>query len=189
MKPLTPSDLWPLPVYEGVRDQFRKEVIEAKKHRRVTVGPYMTFIFENQLTVKFQIQEILRIERITGPEQVAEEVEGFNTMLPGPGELSATLMIELRGSDAEVKAELAKLYRLSEHLWIEVAGKRLKGEMEPGREEPGRGAAAVQYVRFKVPDAQALVRGPAALVVDHPAYPHREELSGDVRRSLAQDLA
>jgi hypothetical protein len=189
MKPLTMSDLWPLPVYEGVRDQFRKEVIEAKKDRRVTVGPWMTFVFENRLTVKFQTQEILRVERITAPAQVSEELEGFNTMLPGEGELSATLLIELRGSDDEVKAELARLYGLGRHLWLEIGGRRLRGEMEPGREEPARGAAAVQYLRFKVPDAQALLKGPAALVVDHPAYSHRAELPDAVRRSLAQDLA
>lgn len=189
MKPLSTNDLWPLPVYEGVREQFRREVIEAKKDRRVGVGPVMTFVFENRLTVKFQVQEILRIERITRPDQVAEELEGFNTMLPGEGELSATLLIELRGTDAEVKAELQKLYRLSEHISIEVNGSRLRGEVEPGREEPGRGAAAVQYLRFKVPDARALLQGPAALVVDHPAYAHRTELPDGVRRSLAQDLS
>lgn len=189
MRPLELSDLWPLPLYEGVRDQFRKEVIAVKQDRRVTVGPFMTFVFENRLTVKFQVQEILRIERITKPEQMAEELEGFNSMLPGPGELSATLLIELRGTDAEVKAELSRLYGLSRHLWLEVAGQRLRGEMEAGREEPGRGAAAVQYVRFPVPDAQALLRGPAALLVDHPQYAHRAELPDPVRRSLAQDLA
>src|SRR5437016_10043743 len=102
MQPLQPKELWPLPVYEGVRDQFRREVIEAKKDRRVQVGPFMSFVFENRLTVKFQLQEILRIERLTEPAQVAEEVDGFNTMLPGEGELSATLMIELQGSDPEV---------------------------------------------------------------------------------------
>lgn len=189
MKPLTVNDLWPLPVYEGVRNQFRQEVIEAKKDRRVGVGPFMTFVFENRLTVKFQIQEILRAERTTDPAEVAEEVEGFNTMLPGPGELSATLLIELTGSDAEVKAQLARLYRLGEHLAIELGGKKLRAVMEPGREEPGRGVAAVQYVRFPVPDAQALLRGPAALVIDHPEYRHRAELPDGVRRSLSGDLA
>ena len=188
MQPLSKSDLWPLKLYDGVRDEFRKTVIAAKEHRRIPVGPYMTFVFENRLTVKFQVQEILRIERISEPAQVAEELEGFNTMLPGPGELSATLLIELRGTDPEVKAELSRLYGLSEHLWLEVGGKRIRGEMEPGREEPGRGAAAVQYLRFKVPDAQALLRGPAALVIDHPQYSHRAELPEAVRRSLAQDL-
>jgi len=188
VKHLTPQDLWPLPVYEGVRVQFRAEVIEAKKHRRVTVGPYITFIFENRLTVKFQIQEILRIEKISEPAHVADEVEGFNTMLPDPGELAATLFIELTGKDEEVKAELVKLYGLSNHLWLEIAGKRIAGEVEPGREEEKRGAAAVQYLRFKSPDAQSLVKGPAFLAIDHPHYNHRIELPEPVRRSLAQDL-
>jgi uncharacterized protein DUF3501 len=187
MQHLTPGDLWPLPVYEGVRDRFRREVIAAKKDRRVQVGPEMTFVFENRTTVKFQVQEILRIERITDAAQVAEEVEGFNSMLPGPGELSATLMIELTGSDADVKARLARLFGLRDHVWLEVGDTRLKGELEPNREEPGR-VSSVQYVRFKVPDAQALLRGPAALVIDHPSYGHRAALPDAVRRSLAQDL-
>ncbi|MCA1829515.1 MAG: DUF3501 family protein [Myxococcales bacterium] len=187
MNPLSTNDLWPLPVYEGVREQFRREVIEAKKDRRVQVGPAMSFVFENRLTVKFQVQEILRIERIQDPAQVAEEVEGFNTMLPGEGELSATLMIELQGTDPEVKAALARLYGLRDHVWLETAGKRIQGFVEPGREEPGR-VSAVQYVRFKVPDPQALVKGPAAIVIDHPAYSFRTELTEPVRRSLAQDL-
>jgi hypothetical protein len=189
MKPLSTNDLWPLPVYEGVREQFRREVMEAKKDRRVTVGPVMTFVFENRLTVKFQVQEILRIEKISEPHQVAEELEGFNGMLPGEGELSATLLIELRGDDAEVKAELQKLYGISRHIWLEIGGRRYAGEVDPGREEPGRGAAAVQYLRFKVPDAAALRKGPAALSIDHPAYTHRVELPVGVRHSLAQDLA
>src|SRR5204863_9431161 len=118
MLPLTPKDLWPLSVYEGVREQFRKEVIAAKKDRRVQVGPDMTLVFENRITVKFQVQEIVRIERITDAAEVAEEVEGFNGMLPGAGELSATLMIELTGSDADVKERLAWLVGLSDHVWV-----------------------------------------------------------------------
>lgn len=188
MKPLSTNDLWPNAVYQGVRDQFRREVIEAKQDRRVGVGPFVTLLFENRLTVKFQVQEILRAERVQEPAAVAEELAGFNTMLPAPGELSATLMIELRGSDAEVKAELVRLYGLSRHLFLEVKGRRLTIEMEPGREEPGRGVAAVQYVHVQVPDAQALLEGPAALVIDHPHYTHRAELPEAVRRSLWQDL-
>ena len=187
MRKLEVKDLWPLPVYEGVRDQFQREVIAAKEARRVTVGPSMTFVFENRLTVKFQVQEILRAERIAGDEQVREELEGFNTMLPGPGELSATLLIELSGSDPEVKAELAKLSGLGDHLWLEVAGRRTQGTMEGGRDD-GRRVSAVQYVRFPVPDAAALQKGPAAIVIDHPAYMHRRELPDAVRAALARDL-
>ena len=108
MQPLTRKDLWPLKHYDGVRDEFRKAVIAAKQDRRVAVGPFMTFVFENRLTVKFQVQEVLRVERIDSPEAIEEELEGFNGMLPGPGELSATLLIELTGSDSEVKEQLAR---------------------------------------------------------------------------------
>jgi hypothetical protein len=187
MRKLELKDLWPLPVYEGVRHQFRREVIAAKQLRRVTVGPFMTFVFENRLTVKFQIQEILRAERMTDEAQVREELAGFNTMLPGNGELSATLLVELSGSDGEVKGELARLTGLGDHLWLETSGKRSRAAMEGGRDD-GKRISAVQYVRFPARDAAALQKGPAALIVDHPAYTHRQELSDGVRRSLAQDL-
>jgi len=188
MQPLTQKDLWPNPIYEKVRDDFRKTVIAAKQHRRVSVGPFITLVFENRLTVNFQVQEILRIEKISAPAQVAEELEGFNTMLPGPGELSATLLIELTGTDEAVKAQLHKLYGLSQHIWLEVGKWRIAGEVEPGREEESRGAAAVQYLRFKVRDAAALAQGPAFLAVDHPQYNYKVELPEEVRQSLSQDL-
>ena len=187
MRKLELKDLWPLPVYEGVRHQFRREVIAAKQARRVTVGPFMTFVFENWLTVKFQVQEILRVEHITDEAQVVEELEGFNSMLPGQGELSATLLIELTGSDRKVKEELAQLTGLGDHLWLGVRGARSRASMEVGRDD-GQRVAAVQYVRFPVEDARGLREGPAALVVDHPSYTHRQELPEAVRKSLAQDL-
>src|SRR5437870_12039112 len=138
IQPLTPKDLWPLSIYEGVRDQFRKEVIAAKKDRRVQAGPEMTLVFENRTTVKFQVQEILRIERITDAAQVAEEVEGFNSMLPVPGELSATLMIELTGSDADAKERLPRLFGLRDPDWPEVRDTRVQGDVDRNTERPGR---------------------------------------------------
>lgn len=190
MNPLTEKDLWPLPVYERVRDEFRREVIAAKAHRRVALGPVMTLIFENRLTVKFQIQEILRVERIATPEGIAEELEGFNTLVPRPGELSATLMIELRGAEAEVAAELRKLTGFSRHLRLELGGRRIPAGFDQGRDD-GQRISAVQYVHFPVGDASPILADlgqPAALVSDHPAYSHRAPLSDDVRRSLASDL-
>jgi len=190
MEPLTTKDLWPLPVYEGVRDQFRREIIALKQHRRVSLGPAMTLIFENRGTVKFQVQEILRVERISSPEGVAEELEGFNTMIPGPGELSATLMIELTGSEQAVSAELRQLTGLSSHLFLELGGTSVPARFDEGRDD-GRRISAVQYVRFPVGPAARLLADlsrPAALVADHPHYTHRTLLSDDVRRSLAADL-
>jgi len=108
-------------------------------------------------------------------------------MLPGQGELSATLLIELTGSDRKVKEELAQLTGLGDHLWLGVRGARSRASMEVGRDD-GQRVAAVQYVRFPVEDARGLREGPAALVVDHPSYTHRQELPEAVRKSLAQDL-
>jgi len=187
MTPLRPTEILNLYEYEKVREVRRAEIIALKNARRVQVGPYLTFVFENRVTVKFQIQEILRAERITDEALVREELSGFNTLLPGPDELSATLLIELLGSDPEVKEALARLTGLGSHLWLEVAGKRSRGFMEEGRDD-GHRVAAVQYIRFPISDATALYRGPVALIVDHPAYSHRQELPDAVRKSLAQDL-
>jgi len=186
MQPLTTNDLWPIQHYDGVRDEFRKKVIVAKQHRRVAAGPYMTFVFENRMTVKFQVQEVLRVERIDSKEAIEEELEGFNTMLPGPGELSATLLIELGGSDAEVKAQLARLSGLADHVWLEVSGKRVRGNFDPDRDD-GRRVSAVQYVRFPVADSIDPAR-PVAIVIDHPNYSHRTELGVEARKSIAADL-
>jgi hypothetical protein len=191
MQALKQQDLWSLPVYEGVRDQFRREVINAKKDRRIGVGPFMTLVFENRLTVKFQVQEILRAEKISDPVHVQEELDGFNAMLPDAGSLSATLMIELTGPEAEVAEKLTGLTGLGEHVRLEVGGHVSQAEFEGGRED-GRRISAVQYVRFPCSDAlaQALAQGtaPAALVFDHPNYRHTQALTEGMCRSLAKDL-
>jgi hypothetical protein len=190
MQKLSPSDLWPLPVYEQVRDQFRREVIAAKQHRRAAVGPIMTFVFENRLTVKFQVQEILRIEKIANPAAVQEELDGFNEMLPGPGELSATLLIELTGEEKAVAEELRKLTGLADHVWLELGRARVQARFDGGRDD-GRRVSAVQYLRFPGASRAALLdlQTPAAVLIDHPNYRHRAELGEGARRSLAADLA
>jgi hypothetical protein len=191
MEPLTQVDLWPNPVYEGVRDQFRREVIAAKKDRRVDVGPSMTLVFENRLTVKFQVQEILRAEKITQPALVQEELDGFNAMLPSPGELSATLLIAFVGPDAEVAARLRKLSGLGKHVWLEIGGRRVQGVLEGGRDD-GTRISAVQYARFPVGAGAAALLEDATvateLVIDHESYHHRAALPEAMCRSLARDL-
>ena len=191
MQALEQKDLWPLPVYEGVREQFRREVINAKKDRRVGVGPFMTLVFENRLTVKFQVQEILRAEKIADPAHVQEELDGFNAMLPDADALSATLMIELTGPEAEVAQKLTGLTGLGKQVRLEVGGHVSQAEFEGGRED-GRRISAVQYVRFPctLAIAQALTQGTAAaLVFDHPNYTYRQPLTEGMCRSLAKDLA
>jgi hypothetical protein len=187
---LTPQDLWPLPVYESVREEFRREVIAAKQYRRVHVGPFITLIFENRLTVKFQVQEILRAERVTTPEAVAEELRGFNEMLPARDELSATLMVELTGPELEVAAQLRELTGLSQHLFLELPGIRRPARFDPDRDD-GQRISAVQYVRFPMAGTRTLLLDlaqPVSLVVDHVSYQHRTVLPEGVRQSLAADL-
>jgi hypothetical protein len=192
MEPLTHGDLWPNPVYDGVREQFRRDLIAAKKDRRVSVGPFMTFVFENRLTVKFQVQEILRVEKISKREQVQEELDGFNTMLPGAGELSATLLIELTGPEDEVAATLRGLTGLGRSIRLWIGGRAVEGVTEAGRDDGGR-VAAIQYVRFPCGAGAAAqlqdLAVPVELEVAHPRYTHRQALSAESRRSLAQDLA
>jgi hypothetical protein len=190
MQPLTVQDLWPPPVYEAVREEFRREVIAAKQHRRVHVGPFITLIFENRLTVKFQVQEILRAERVTTPKAVAEELEGFNGMLPARDELSATLMVELTGPEPVVAAQLRKLSGLSGHVFLELADGRRQARFDPDRDD-GQRISAVQYVRFPMARTMALLLDlaqPVSLVVDHLSYQYRTVLPEGVRRSLAADL-
>src|SRR2546427_13079604 len=95
MKALEPSEILNLVEYEKVRDVRRRQIVELKKARRVSVGRYLTFVFENRETVWFQIQEMVRAERIVDEVKIAEEVGVYNTLLPGPGELAATMLIEI----------------------------------------------------------------------------------------------
>lgn len=190
MKKLSPQDIWPAQVYEGVRDEFRRKVIAHKKIRRVSVGPFMTFVFEDRITVKFQIQEILRAERITRPEDIAEEVNAFNEMIPDAGELSATLLIE-SASEAEAKERLASLVGLRESVWIEVGGHRIQARFDPNREDDRR-VSAVQYLRFpfskEAREAFQKEEEEARLIVEHPNYRHSLRIEGDLRLSLKSDL-
>ncbi|MGH7859685.1 MAG: DUF3501 family protein, partial [Candidatus Binatia bacterium] len=98
MRRVTLDDIIGLPRYEEIRDGFRRRVIELKKHRRVSVGDRITFVFENFDTVHFQIQEMLRAERIVDVDHIRDEIDVYNALLPGSGELSATMLIELEDS-------------------------------------------------------------------------------------------
>jgi hypothetical protein len=189
MKKLQATDIWPGAVYEGLRQDFRAKVIAHKKARRVEVGPFMTFIFEDRLTVKFQVQEILRAEKVTAPEHIAEEVEGFNTMLPEDGALSATLLIA-SASDAEAIQRLASLVGLRERVALQVGEHEIRAAFDPNRENDHK-ISAVQYLTFAFSEAAraAFLAGTAArLVVSHPNYTHALDLPGIVADSLRNDL-
>lgn len=179
--------------YEKVRAERRRRVIALKEKRRVTVGPYLSFVFENRETLLFQIQEMCRAERIVDEGKIAEEVEVYSSLLPGPGELVATMMIEIT-EPAEVKPVLDRLLGIDtrEYVRLEVGPHRVPGVFEAGRSDEELGKlSAIHFVRFSVPPAARRVfrQAEVALVVDHPNARARTALADATRQSLAEDLA
>ena len=193
MKLLETSEILDLVEYEKVRDVRRRRVVELKKARRVAVGRYLTFVFENRDTVWFQIQEMVRAERIVDDAKIAEEVEGYNALLPQPGELSATLMIEIEEASA-IKPVLDQLLGIDTRAYVKLAvGKQMiVGAFEAGHSDEGRGKlSAVHFVRFALPPEarEGFATSEVALVVEHPNEHARTVLSDETKRSLLGDRA
>jgi hypothetical protein len=177
--------------YEKVREAFRREIIALKRDRRIPVGDRLSFLFENRQTVLFQVQEMIRAERIVVDDRVQDEIDVYNELIPGPGELSATMMIEIEDR-ADIKPQLDRFMGIDagEHVWLQVGWDHaLAGRFEQGHSREDK-ISAVHFVRFAVaPGAQrAFARGPVALVVEHGDYRARTELSSATRRALLEDL-
>jgi len=178
--------------YEQSRDQFRRRIIELKKRRRVSVGDRVTLVFENHDTMLFQIQEMLRAEHIVDLDKVRDEIEVYNELVPNPGELSATLLVEITESD-RIREDLVHLLGIDEAVRLEIGDRFvIPAVFEPGHSKEDK-LSAVQYVRFAfdVAARAAFVGGHerVRLVIDHPNYRHRAVISDAVRASLADDLA
>jgi hypothetical protein len=193
VKPLELSEILNLVEYEKVRDARRRRIVELKKTRRVAVGPYLTFVFENRETVWFQIQEMVRAERIVHEAKIAEEVEVYNALLPKSGELAATLMIEIEEA-AQIKPVLDRLLGIDTRGYVRMTidGRPITGNFEAGHSDEERGKlSAVHFVRFALPpDARArFATGEVALVVEHPNERARAVLSDEMQKSLLEDLA
>lgn len=193
---LTLDDIEDLRQYERHRDEFRDRIIALKRVRRVAVGPLVTFVFENRDTVRFQVQEMARVERMSTDEQIRGELDVYNGLIPGPGELSATLFVELTDEPA-LREWLPKL------VGIERAGELRIGEagdVAVVRSIPEAGHAeqltredvtsSVHYVRFSLTPEQVegFARGPAALALSLPAYDEQTALDDTVRAELLTDL-
>ncbi len=192
MKPIDVSDVLNLYEYEKRRSAMRDHVIELKRRRRVSVGRYLSFVFENRETVQFQIQEMCRIERIVDPARIAEEVEVYNALLPKPGGLSATLLIEIEDK-AEIQPVLDTLLGIDtrDYVRLQVGDDVSVGEFEVGHSDEERGKiSAVHFVRFSLPErARRAFRTAAVwLIVDHPNARARARLGEETKASLAEDL-
>jgi len=191
IRPVTLADVVGLDRYEIIRDDVRRRIIELKRARRVSVGPDVTFVFENHDTVFFQIQEMLRAERIRDLDAIRDEVAVYNALLPQPGELSATMLIEIT-DQAAVAERLLSFLGIDEAVWLHIGdAPALQAQFEAGRSREDK-LSAVQYVRFALPEAaQRAFRDPsvaARLSIDHPNYRYEVALEGAVRASLSEDL-
>jgi Protein of unknown function (DUF3501) len=190
---LTLDDVLDLRAYERVRDDYRARVIRRKQQRRVGLGPIMTLVFECLDTVRFQVQEMARVEKIISDEAIQVELDIYNRLLPGPGELSATLFIELT-SEAELREWLPKLVGIERAIGVSFDGDLVASEPEAEHAAAltrDTVTPAVHYLRFGFSEAQVAAFATASEVVLeslHPEYPARTVLAPEVRQELLGDL-
>lgn len=197
MTALTLDDIADLREYERDREAFRAHIIALKKIRRIALGPLMTLVFENRDTVRFQIQEMARIEKLISDEAIEAELATYNPLLPDEGHLSATLFLELTSKE-DLKAWLPKLVGIERAIELRL-GDGPDAERLPSIPEAAHEAqltreeitASVHYIRFALDADQAgrFRAGPVTLASVHPEYPHEVVLGDDARASLAEDLA
>jgi len=196
VKRLELADLVSLETYDAVRDDFRARIMAHKRNRRVAVGDRVTLLFEDRETIRFQVQEMVRVERIRAPEKVQLELDVYNELIPGESELSATLMIEIPDL-AEIRPELDRLIGLDEHVALllgDRSGDALTVRADFDATQLGEDRiAAVHYIRFRLaPEALARFRAldiPARLSIDHANYRAEVTLPRSTRHSLIEDLA
>lgn len=189
---LSPADILPMADYGKIRAQSRIKISERKRNRRVEVGPYITFYFENYDTMWMQVHEMLFIEK-AGPEQVPDEIAAYNPLIPKGEELAATFMIEIDDADRR-KRVLGGLGGIEDTAFISIGAERVVGvsEADQDRTRADGKASSVQFVHFAFTKAQiAAFREPGAQVVigfTHPAYSHMAVLPEAVRSELAGDF-
>jgi hypothetical protein len=175
--------------YERRRDEIRASAVRARRERRVALGPNATLTFENRETVRYQIQEMLRAERIAKPEEVEHEIETYSDLLPTDCELSATLMFELP-EEIERTRKLTALRGFESHLHLDIVGSAAPARFDR-RQIGEERLSSVQFIRFALTPAQrdALRRGAELrLVSDHPAYAHTAPIDAAAARAIASDL-
>jgi Protein of unknown function (DUF3501) len=177
--------------YAARRKELRGEAIALKKHRRIEVGPFATFYFENYQTMWLQVQEMLRIEK-GGAEQLAGELEAYNPLIPQGDELIATLMLEIEDANRR-NTTLLTLGGIEESIFIEIGGTRINAtptEYDDRTTADGK-TSSVHWLRFKLTPEQ-IARFPKERVVigvDHRNYGHMAVLSEETRAALAKDFA
>lgn len=193
---LTLDDIADLRAYERSRAEFRQRVIETKRVRRLPVGPVVTLVFENRQTILFQVQEMARAERILSDEGIQTQLDTYNPLIPSPGQLSATLFIELTSRE-EMEHWLPRLVGVERSVEL-IIGEGAGAEVVRCEVEEDHAAqltreevtASVHYIRFELTAAQISRFGtePVVLAIDHPDYREQTRLGPQTVASLLGDL-
>ena len=194
MDKISRESLWTLEHYSRIRNQFRAEVMAHKKLRRVALGENMTLIFEDEKTIRYQVQEMLRIEKTFEEEGIQDELDAYNPLIPDGRNFKCTMMIEY--PDPEIrKVDLRKLKGVEEKVYVQVEGREkvwaiADEDLERENEEK---TSSVHFMRFELDEdmAAALKYGVALTIgVDHPAYSFKlDPVPAEIRASLVKDLA
>jgi hypothetical protein len=194
MQKLAVEDLLTLERYARERPAFRTRVLEHKRDRQLAVGPHVTWLFEDRLTMQYQVQEMLRAERIFEPEGISEELESYNPMIPDGTNWKVTLLIEYP-NESERRQQLTQLKGIEDRCWVQVTGQErvfaiADEDLERENEEK---TSAVHFLRFELTPAMiAALRGGSELAVgiDHPRYNHViQPVRPAVRTSLLADFS
>jgi len=194
MDKLTPDDLYPLETYAKLRPEFRERVIEHKAHRRLALGEHLTLSFEDRLTMHYQVQEMLRAERIFETADIQAELEAYNPLIPDGSNWKATLLIEFP-DEGERRIALGRLRGIEDRIWVRIGDQApilaiADEDMERANDTK---TSAVHFLRFELPPAtvQALRSGAGVSAgVDHPELTVRvASIPELLRESLIADLA
>jgi hypothetical protein len=187
------ESLMTLEAYAKARPEFRRKVIAHKKRRSVPLGGHVTLLFEDELTVRYQVQEMLRIERIFEESGIEHELESYNPLIPDGRNLKATMLIEY-ADESERRAALARLRGIEQRVWLQVDGSSRVWPIadEDMERENDDKTSAVHFLRWELTEetAAALKRGGAlSMGVDHPQYQALLRLPDETRSALVADLA
>ena len=192
MDKLIRSNLMTLEQYADERENFRARVIAHKNNRRVAIGPNVTLYFEDSLTMQYQVQEMLRLERIFEADKIQEDLDAYNPLIPDGSNLKATMMIEFPDVE-ERRTELQRLVGIETALWLTVGD--LSRVAPIANEDLDRETidktSAVHFVRFELSEQMimSLRSGERLFIgIDHPAYGYNTQVSTSTRSSLVRDL-
>jgi hypothetical protein len=191
VRKLTVDDIADHRAYEKERDAFRSHIIDMKRRRRVPIGDFVTIVFENTDTMRWQVQEMARAERMLTDDAISDQVTTYNELIPNDGELSGTLFIELT-DDAKLREWLPKLVNVQHGVRFDLADGSHVDAVPQDEERLSRDdvTATVHYLKFPFSPAQreTLSAGPARIVIDHPDYHAVADLTDEQRTELARDF-